>query len=373
MSNRALACILGLCLGIRAAAAAAPPVSATASPTAGEIVARYVEARGGAEALRKLHSVIYRGEYREGGEVMPNAAMAIQRPFFKLVGDPAKPNPEFAEGYDGSAWEYYGDPGIVLRTVGAASAASRHGLEIDGPLADYEAKGSTVTLMGKEKVGDREAYRLRVRMMDGFEQDELIDSESWRLIAERKVAPIHAFGKSVASEERFFDYRPVEGVLFAFSSREVELASGKVLNEMKWNSITVNETIDPAAFSPPVFRRAPLQNLLEQLFAERADPDAVMWSYRGFRRADPGLDTDAGIQAIGYQMLKMGDSASAVRLLEANAAEHPKSSGAAFGLGRALRASGRAAQARAAFERAVALDPSNRRAADALRELKNGS
>lgn len=359
MSIRAFGCAVGLCLVLRTAAAAP-------SPTAKEIVDRYVEARGGAEKLRNLHSAVYRGEYREGDSVMSNAAMAIMRPFYKLVGDPAKPDPEFAEGYDGSAWEFYGD--FVLRTVGAASAASRHGLEIDGPLADFERKGSAVSLMGREKVGDRTAYRLRVRMMDGFEQDELIDSENWRLIAERKVAPIHAFGASVASEERFGDFRPVRGVLFAFSSREVEIATGRVLNEMKWNSITVNENLDPAVFSPPNFPRTPLQSLLEKLFAERADREAVMWSYRGFRRAYPELDTDAGIQAIGYQMLKMGDSVSAVALLEANAAEHPKSSGAAFGLGRALKTAGKSAEARAAFERAVALDPKNKRAVEALRE-----
>ena len=361
MSIRALACAVGLCLAVRAGGAE--------PPSAKEIVDRYVEARGGAEKLRNLRSVVYRGEYREGDLVMPNAAMALQRPFYKLVGDPAKPNPEFAEGYDGSAWEFYGDPGIVLRTVGAASAASRHGLEIDGPLADFERKASTVALMGSEKVGGRDAYRLRVRMMDGFEQDELIDSENWRLIAERKVAPIHAFGKSVASEERFGDYRPVEGVLFAFSTREVEIATGKVLNELKWNSITVNEELDPSRFSPPSFERTPLQSLLEKLFAERADREAVMWSYRGFRRAYPDLDTDSGIQAIGYQILKMGDFAAAVALLEANAAEHPKSSGAAFGLGRALKTGGKPAEARSAIERAVALDPSNRRAAEAMRDI----
>ncbi len=368
MSTRFVGCALGLFIAVRAAGAAtsASPTSPT-SLTAGEIVDRYVEARGGAEKLRDLRTAVYRGEYHEGGEVSPNAAMAIMRPFYKLVGDPAKPNAEFAEGYDGSAWEFYGD--FVVRTVGAAAAAARHGLAIDGPLADYQAKGSTVTLMGMEKVGDRNAYRLRIRMMDGFEQDELIDAENWRLIAERKVAPIHAFGESVASEERFGDFRAVEGVEFAFSSREVEIATGKVLNEMQWNSITVNEDLAPAVFSPPSFTRTPVQDLLEKLYQERADHEAVMWSYRGFRRAYPDLDTDAGTQAIGYQMLKMGDSASAVTLLQANAAEHPRSSGAAFGLGRALRTAGKPAEARAAFERAVALDPSNKRAAEALKEI----
>jgi len=361
MSIRSALSVFGLCLAIR-------PAGAATTPTAKEIVDRYVEARGGAAKLRSLRSAVYRGEYREGGEVSPGAAMAIMRPFYKLVGDPAKPNPEFAEGYDGSAWEFYGD--FVVRTVGAASAAARHGVAIDGPLAEFQEKGSTVTLMGMEKVGERDAYRLRVRMMDGFEQDELVDAGNWRLIAERKVAPIHAFGRSVASEERFSDFRHVDGILFAFASREVEIATGKVLNEMQWKSITVNEPLDPAVFSPPSFSRTPLQTLLEQLFMERADREAVMWSYRGFRRAYPDVDTDSGIRTIGYQMLKMGDHVSAVALLEANAADYPRSSGAAFGLGRALKTVGRTAEARAAFERAIALDPSNQRAIDALRDVK---
>jgi tetratricopeptide (TPR) repeat protein len=341
--------------------------AATPSPTAGEIVDRYVEARGGIEKLRGIQSIIYRGTYRENGEVDPGAAMAMMRPYYKIVGDPEKPNPEFAEGYDGSAWEFYGD--FNMRTVGAAAAAARHGLAIEGPLADYEQKGSTVTVMGLEKVGDRDAYRLRVRMRDGFEQDELIDAENWRLIAERKVAPIHAFGRAVASEERFSDFRTVEGVLFAFSSREVEIATGRVLNEMAWNSIVLNQKLDPAVFSPPVFSHTPLQSLLEHLFAERQDVSALDWSYREFRRAYPQVDTDAGIRGVGYHILKTGEIEPAIALLQWNSADYPHSSGAAFGLGRAFATAGRAAEARAAFERALTLDPANKRARDALQEL----
>ena len=363
LSKSCVGLVLGL-LGI-----VGRPFAAEAAPTAAEIVDRYIEARGGFARIRAIRSIVYRGTYREGDHVSPGAAMALMRPFYKLVGDPSHPDPDFAEGYDGSAWEYYGDPGIVLRTVGPASAASRHGLPIDGPLVDYAARGSTVTLEGREKVGAREAYRMRVRMMDGFEQDELIDAENFRLIAERKVAPIHAFGGAIASEERFDDFRAVEGVLFAFASREVEIATGRELNAMQWTSITVNENLSTSVFSPPDFGRKPLQRLLEQVFAEREDREAVMWSYRDFRRAYPEVDTDGGIQVIGYQILKMGDSPSAIALLEVNAAEHPKSSGAAFGLGRALRAAGRVPEARAQFERAVALDPSNQRARAALAEI----
>jgi hypothetical protein len=106
-------------------------------PFVDDIVARYIAARGGRERIAALTSLVIRGEYREGEYVSPGAVMALMRPYYKLVGDPDKPVGEFAEGYDGSAWEYYADPGIVIRTVGAASAAGRHRARFDHPLIDY--------------------------------------------------------------------------------------------------------------------------------------------------------------------------------------------------------------------------------------------
>jgi hypothetical protein len=338
-------------------------------PTVDQIIARHAAARGGYEKLRAVHSIIYRGTYRENGAVMPHAAMALMRPYFKLVGDPEHPDPDFAEGYDGSAWEYYAPPGVVLRTVGAASAAGRHATRIAGPLIDYADAGSSVTLAGVEQIDGRKAYRLVVRMQDGFEQEELIDAATWLLIGQRKAAPIHAFGRSVASEERFGDYRAVDGILFAFSDREVEVATGKVLNEMQWTSITLNRDLDARAFSPPAFIRTPLQQLLEQLYDERGDVLSVMWTYRDFRRAHPDVDTEAGVEFIGYQMLKMSDHRAAVELLRANAAEHARAAAAAFALGRAYAAAGDVPHARAELERALAIDPRLERAAKALKAL----
>lgn len=336
--------------------------------TVDEIVARYVAAIGGAEKLRQINSLIIRGEYREGGHVF-SAVMAKMRPYYKLVGDPAQKDADFAEGYDGSAWEYYKDPGIVLRTVGKAAAATRHGLAIDGPLANYRAQGSTISLRGTEMIDGRKVYRLQVRMADGFEEDEFVDAETWLWVASRKVASIHAFGKEMPTETRFSDYRSVTGVLFSFSSKEVEIATGKVLNEMKTSSISVNEKLDPDVFSPPVFKQTPLQKLMADVFGERSDINAVMWTYREFRHAHPEINSDESMQVIGYQMLKMGDGASAVALLAANAVDYPQSSSAAFGLGRAYSETKQLSKARGQFETALRLDPNNKRARDALAEI----
>ena len=329
---------------------------------------RYAAARGGIEKIRAIRTVIFRGEYREGDHVSPHAAMSLMRPYYKLVGDAERPNPEFAEGYDGSAWEYYGDPGIVVRTVGAASEAGRHAVYIDG-LLGYRERGWRVEVIGEERVGDRKAWRLAVTMRDGFRYDAFFDSESGLLIAQRKAAPIHAFGANVTSEERIGDYRDVDGVLFPFEHNEVEIATGRVLNEMHWKSITLNHDLDRAVFSPPEWKRTPVQEWIAQIFAERTDENAVMWTYSDFRAANHNADTDMAVQAVGYQMLKMGSVTAATALLRQNAADYPRSPGAAFGLGRALKTAGQCEAAKREFARALELDPSYKRATEALKTL----
>jgi tetratricopeptide (TPR) repeat protein len=345
--------------------------SAAATPTLDQIIERHIAARGGRERIGVLKSLVFRGEYREGDHVSPHAAMALMRPYYKLVGDPDQKLGAFAEGYDGSAWEYYGNPGVVLRTVGPAAAAGRHGARFDNALIDYRAHGATVDLIGTADVAGRSAYRLLVTLQDGFRYQTFIDRESWLVCAERRTAPIHAFGEKVTSETRFTDYRAVEGVLFSFRSEEVEIDGGKVLNEFITKSIVANHDYGPAVFSPPEFKRTALQKWLEDLYAARDDASAVLWSYRDFRQAYPAIDTHGGVEFIGYQMLKMGTPTTAIELLKANARDYPRAATAAFGLGRAYKAAGDIANARKELQRALDLDPNYKRAAETLKSIPN--
>jgi hypothetical protein len=354
-----------------AACVAAAPVAFAAPPSADEIVQHHIGALGGQKSLDAIQSLIIRGTYSEQGQ--SNAAqLARMRPFYKLVGDPLQRSAEFEEGYDGSAWEFYGDPGIVLRTVGPASAAARHGMYLLGNLVDFRKQGSTVSLLGCVKIDGRNAYQLRVHMLDGFEQDEFIDAQTWLVVADRKIAKVHAFGSEVQSETRWSDYRPVNGVLFPFLNVEVDLATGKELNRFQTDRIDVNRKLDAAMFMPPQIRRTPLQTAMDQIFQERDDADAVQWTYHDFRNAYPETNTEVAMEVIGYQALKMGSIASAVALLEYNRHDYPQSAGAAFGLGRAYRTAGRMLEAKAEFERALSIDPRHQRSRDALTEIAAG-
>lgn len=341
-------------------------------PSAEEIVARHLEARGGAARLAALKTVVYRnGTYHEGSYTGSGRAfMAMARPYFKIVGDPADTSAEFREGYDGSAWEWYRSPGIVVRTVGAANAAIRHNLDPEGPLSEYRAKGTHIERIDDASIGGRNAYGVLITLRDGMRTGYFFDRQTFLIAATRRAAPIHAFGAPVASEERYGDYRAVDGIVFPFKATETEIASGKEISSMQWGAIEANRELPREWFSPPRFTRTLLQDFLEHLYYERADTSALRWTYFAFRRAHPETDTREGIETIGYQMLKMGDYTGGIAILAMNADDYPQSSTSAFGLGRAYNTAGDTARARQAFERAVNLDPKNKRAGDALALLR---
>lgn len=334
------------------------------------IVSRHIQALGGRERIDTVQSVTIRGVYREGSFVIPNAFIARMRPYYRTLGDPKDLQIDINEGYDGSAWEYYADPGVVIRTVGPAAAAARHGIEMIDSLVDYRAHGTQIRLAGTVPFAGRSAYRLHVTLADGFEKDVFVDQSSFLILGDRRAAPIHAFGNPVRSENRFEDYRPINGVLFAYTNKEVEIATGKELNAFTTQSITINTPFDPSFFGPPQYDRTPLQQLLEQLYMERTDPICVMWTYRGFRAAHPGINTQKGVEFIGYQMVKMGDFKGALSLLTANAVDYPKAASAQYGLGRVYKAVGDVNKARAAFLKALQIDPGYKKARDGLQSLR---
>ena len=92
-------------------------------------------------------------------------------------------------------------------------------------------------------------------------------------------------------------------------------------------------------------------------------------------KADPRhayADTELELNALGYELLRQGRHGQAVVVMQLNAADHPGSSNAVDSLGEAYLEAGRREEAIQSYERAVALDPTNEHAAQALEKLRGG-
>jgi tetratricopeptide (TPR) repeat protein len=185
-----------------------------------------------------------------------------------------------------------------------------------------------------------------------------------------RTVPFHAFGENLPTHIELGDYRPEGGVMTAHSDREIDTASGRVLDYGTVESVEINPAFPVAQFSPPEWERTPLQRMIQRLYDERTDAAAVMATYRNFRRAFGDMASGDAVDFTGYQILKSGQTATAVSLLTQNAADNPNSARAHFGLGRALDTAGQKEAARVEYERALAIDPNFVRARTARDALK---
>jgi len=341
------AALLSVCTG----------VAAQASPTVDEIVNAHTSALGGAQKIHALHSLVLHGTYHEGN-IDGKTYVAQRRPFYRVIGSMDQPLKHQHEGYDGSAWEYYPDPGIVVRTVGAAATATRHTSMFDDALIDYAQHGTAITLGDTVDFAGSRDFVLHVTLADGFREDIYVNTKTFLIDGYARTVPFHAFGTNYATHMEMSDYRPEGGVMMPHRSREVDTATGKVFDESTVESVEINPELPLDLFSPPVWDRTPLQQMIQRIYDERTDQAAVMQTYRDFKALiGPATSTADAVDFVGYQCLKMGDTETTVTLLTQNVADYPQSPRAHFGLGRALKAQGKTAEANAEFDRALALDP----------------
>jgi len=139
-------------------------------PTVDELVAKNIEAKGGASALRGL------GTLRLSGKLLVQEGQ-IQLAFMQVKKRPDDVRTEASlqgmtqiEAYDGKeGWRV--SPFFGRRDPERMSADDVKALvedaEMDGPLVDWQAKGNAVEYLGTEDVDGTPAHKLKVTRKNG--------------------------------------------------------------------------------------------------------------------------------------------------------------------------------------------------------------
>jgi hypothetical protein len=237
-----------------AALAFAPPVAPAESPqpqTAADVVARYLGAIGGEQALQEVKTLRLTGKHRERGFEI-DMEIVWRRPDVRRVNWRLSPQMEGAEGFDGAVpWEVNHKSGKAEALTGVQAAAARRGAEFDESFVDAQAKGSRVVLVGRETLDDRAANHLRVTLADGWVKDYYLDADTGLIMALKKAMPIHGAGKPVSSITRYKEYRRVGNLLYPYTFEETNAETGAWLSSDAWSRVEVNPDLAESALRAP--------------------------------------------------------------------------------------------------------------------------
>jgi outer membrane lipoprotein-sorting protein len=218
--------------------------------TVDEIVARHEKALGGAERLRAIGSVRMKGLVTAGGGGTALVVREVRRPD-RVRTEFTYQGVTGVYAFDGErGWKVSPFDGSFAPELmeGEEARQTADQAEIEGPLADWKAKGHRVSLSGKENLGGREVYKLEVTLSSGRVLQHYLDAGSYLPVRTQSTRLVR--GYTVTLETTFGDYREVGGVLFPHSI-ETGAAGRPQRLKVTIEAIEVNPTLDDARFEMP--------------------------------------------------------------------------------------------------------------------------
>ncbi len=207
--------VLYLCAGVLIS----PAFSQTPPPmTVDQLVAKNVEAKGGAAALKALQSLKLTGRTLLNQGQFQLAVTQLKKRADMLRNEATLQGLTAVQAYDGkegwriSPFQGRKDP---EKLSGDDAKDLMEEAEIDGSLVDWKEKGSTVDYLGTEDVDGTPAYKLRVVRKNGDVNYVYLDADHFLEI--RILGQAVRQGAQVEVETDLGDYEKVGGVFIPFS------------------------------------------------------------------------------------------------------------------------------------------------------------
>ena len=225
------------------------PTSATSEtlPTVKQILDRYVQATGGAEALTKITTRIARGS-RIGADGVLVPEEVWQKAPDKLLTVTSYPQVVFSNGFNGTvAWGHSSREGATPLPDQLLAQIKRDAVFYKE--LKTEQLYSSLTLLGKTSVRDADTYVVQAKPVDGPVEKLFFDVKTG-LLVRRYTESDTALGK-LPLQTDYEDFRDVDGVKqpflihWSFPGR----VWGRKIDEIKQNA-----PLDDAKFNPIVSR-----------------------------------------------------------------------------------------------------------------------
>ncbi len=219
--------------------------------TADELIAKNIAAKGGMDKIKAIKTMRMVADFDAGG-FKAAIGQASKRPdmvrdTFTIQGMTEIDAYDGSSGWKISPFQGKKDPELMgedqLR--GMVEEA-----DFDGPLVDYKAKGNTVEYMGHDQVDGDDVYKLKVTLKNGDIFYYYLDPDTYLEILVEKQIFIRGAVRESATE--YGSYKPVNGVMFAFSMAQGSKNDPDSRSKLNVRKIEVNVPIEDRDFKMPV-------------------------------------------------------------------------------------------------------------------------
>jgi hypothetical protein len=229
---------------------------AAGAQTADEVIEKHLAAIGGREALGKITSRAMTGTIAlstPAGEVsgsiqlftkVPNKSRSLikvdltQFGVGELVVD---------QRFDGTVG-YVLDSMQGNRDITGNMLDNMRNNAFPTPLLTYKAAGAKVELIGKEKVGNRDAFVIQLTPKAGSSSKQFFDAETYMLLKTLTTINVPQLGQDVEQVGEFSEYRAVDGVKVPFTIKSTNPVQAFTITV---SSVEHNKAIDDASFVKP--------------------------------------------------------------------------------------------------------------------------
>jgi hypothetical protein len=229
---------------------------ASATPSADQLIAKYVQRVGGVDKIQAVTTLRRTGKLTQsnGGEavvVSENKRPNKVRQEFTLQGMTAINAYDGTTGWKISPFQGKKDP----EALGEEEMKSIvEDADLDDPLIGYREKGNTVEVLGKDDVEGTETYKLRLTLKDGTERTYYLDTDSGVPIKIETKRIIR--GAPQETEEFLGDYKEVSGWYLPFALETG--AKGSAMHaKITYDKIEANVPIDDHLFEMPTGHAGP--------------------------------------------------------------------------------------------------------------------